>query len=98
MSTTERVKRGRKPVFHDGFSKGMIVRKYIKWGSDAGKPDMSAIYCIRKIGPMMAMLDRLDPNTMQKYPWRRGRNEMINTKEQYDAYVARQGGGRHLEV
>jgi hypothetical protein len=91
-------RRGRKPAVHNGFTKGMIVRKYQKWGNDAGKPDMSAIYVIRKIGPIMAMLDRLDPNTMQKYPWRRGRNEMINTKEAYDIYVARQREGHPVPV
>ena len=76
-------KRGRKPAVHGGFTKRMIVRKYQKWGNEAGQVDMSSLYLIRKIGEKQAILDRLDPKTMEKHPYRRGRSEWLGTEADY---------------
>lgn len=76
----------------DGFCSGMIVRKFHKWGNNEGTVDLNSIYLIRKIGPSMAMIDRLNSETLEKVPYRRGRNERINTKEEYDQYASRNAG------
>lgn len=89
--------RPKAPVkMYDGFAKGMIVRKYIRWGDNAGKPDMDGLYLIRAIGPMGATVDRLDSTTNLKVPYRRGRRELLYTQQEAERYI--NGGSMRRNV
>lgn len=67
----------------EGFKKGDIVKKYQQYGNPGTVTE--PIYKIRSIGPTAAIVDRLDPATMQKVPYRRGRTEYKNTIETFNA-------------
>ena len=70
-----------------GFCNGMMVRKFQRWGAEAGRPDMQAVYLIRAMSEMTCICDRLDPTTLQKIPYRRGRRERLYNREQADMYM-----------
>lgn len=67
--------------------KNMIVHIRKTWGNDAGEVDEHTLYKVRSCGPRMAIIDRINPETLEK-TGRRGQTLYLSTREEYDRAMA----------
>lgn len=68
--------------------KGALVYIRKTWGDQRGQIDEDTLYKVRSCGPKMAILDRVNKETLQvENSWRRGSSFYLTTKEEAERYM-----------